>query len=192
MSDDRVTFKSGATSSKGHDAPYWLTTGCGSKRGALRFGAGNVKHENSDTVLANANWLKAFHDRDLAFFRNRYVHAMDHAFNEMQGRTDSDPGGNWGAVAWFLDVICFVEENDLQFYNAVQGLIPHPGPRSTPCRCPRCQVPAWVQTEQGITTKPLRAHDYTVTPPAPPCPVCADTDSFCRMCYKCDGCCKCL
>lgn len=140
MENDKVTFTSGATSSKGHDAPYWLLTWLSVEKTAQRFGAGNEKHENSDTVLANANWLKAFHARDLAFFRNRATHAFDHFKAEMQGLHDSDAGGNWGAVGWFLEVISFVEKFDPDFYAAIVGLQPHPGKREDQCRCSRCDA----------------------------------------------------
>ncbi len=138
--NDKVTFTSGATSSAGHDYPYHLMTHCAEKLTALRFGAGNKKHENDDTVLANANWLKAFHSRDLEFFRNRYTHARDHMDAEMQGRFDDDPGGNIGAVGWFIEVLAYVKEYDPDFYSAVVGVKPHPGKREKDCFCPRCKV----------------------------------------------------
>lgn len=183
MSDDKVKFASGATSSKGHDAPYQLMTHCAVKRGALRFGAGNVKHENSDTILANANWLKAFHARDLAFFRNRYQHARDHMDNEMQGIRDLDLGGNFGAVVWFLEVMCYVEDNDPAFYDAIIGLKPHPGERGA-CHCPRCKASFLAPREMQRLE--------TLNAICSRCEKQFNPDKACATCCRCPEHCKCL
>lgn len=137
--DDKFTFSSGATSG-GKQPNFFIATWEGFKRTALRFQAGNRKHENYTTILADANWLKAFHSRDLEFFRDRASHAMTHIFEEMQGRFDSDPGGNWGAVGWAVEVMSYVSEYDPAFYRAIVGLVPHPGQRLPDdlCACPRC------------------------------------------------------
>lgn len=137
--DDKVKFTSGATSG-GTYPPFQLTTGFGAKRTAERFGYGNAKHESGQTVLGEANWLKAFHARDLAFFRDRISHAREHIHAESQGRFDYAPGGNWGAVGWCVDVMPFVEHFDPQFYLAIVGLIPHPGERTEKCPCDRCKA----------------------------------------------------
>lgn len=138
MSENFV-FASGATS--GELKPlYFLATGYGQKATGLRFGYGNKKHEKSQTVLSEANWLKAFHARDLEFFRDRAAHALDHLGNELRGRFDFSPGGNWGAVGWCQDVFPFVAKFDPAFYNAIVGISPHPGKRAEKCPCDRCDV----------------------------------------------------
>lgn len=137
MTESLHTFTSGATS--GELKPrYNLSTGFGEKVTALRFGYGNEKHENGTRVLAEANWLKAFHARDLAFFQDRMNHARDHLRNESQGIVDRNPGGNWGAIGWCVDIMPFVAQYDPEFYRAVQGTTAHPGPRVKDCSCPRC------------------------------------------------------
>lgn len=136
---DKVKFASGATSG-GSYPPFNLMTGFGRVRGAERFGYGNAKHEAGQTILADANWLKAFHARDLPFFRDRISHAQEHIFAESQGRFDKNSGGNWGAVAWCCDVMPFVEKFDPEFYLAVVGLTPHPGERKETCPCDRCKA----------------------------------------------------
>lgn len=195
MSDDKVKFASGATSSAGHDAPYWLMTGHARKLGALRFGHGNVEHEHGNTVLAEANWLKAFHSRDLAFFRNRYTHAADHMDDEMHGVKDAAPGGNWGAAVWFIDVIAFVEAHDPEFYAAITGRQKHPGPKVQPCQCPRCLADLTLQTpiatfEVGISRFRVRE---SISQHAPLCYHCRlRYQGPCKHCYRCEDCCKCL
>lgn len=201
---DKVTFASGATSSKGHDAPYWLLTWLSVEKTALRFGAGNEKHENSDTVLANANWLKAFHARDLAFFRNRATHAFDHFKAEMQGQHDSDAGGNWGAVGWFLEVISFVEKHDPDFYLAIVGLKPHPGKREQECGCPRCVGGVTGKAEPFVCdSTPSHGIIPCVTRPSATVTnirvntsriQCAQHGYYpsCAHCNACKWCCKCL
>lgn len=142
--NDKVKFSSGATSG-GKSTPYVFMTWAGVKRTALRFWYGNQKHENGQTVLADANWLKAFHSRDLEFFRDRMAHAIDHIQAEMQGRFETTPGGNWGAVGWCTEVMPFVEENDREFYLAIVGLLPHPGERKESCKCPRCEAASYLK-----------------------------------------------
>lgn len=138
--NDKVTFASGATSG-GTEPPYHLMAWEGIDCTALRYGYGNEKHENGQTVLVEANWLKAFHQRDLKFFRDRAAHAIKHIRKEMSGQRDKAPGGNWGAVGWCQDMMPFVAKYDPEFYAAVTGITPHPGPRKTlECSCPRCQV----------------------------------------------------
>lgn len=138
MSDkDKVTFSGGSTSG-GVAAPYHLMTWEGAKRTALRFQYGNTKHEDGQNVLADANWLKSFHARDLPYFKDRINHAIEHLQKEQQGHFDSHPGGNWGAVGWCVDILSFIDEYDHDFYLAVVGLKPHPGPREKDCGCPRC------------------------------------------------------
>ena len=137
--NDKVIFKSGATSGGTHP-PYELTTGYGEKVTAERFGYGNRKHENGQTVLADANWLKAFHARDIDFFRDRINHAAEHIRKEQHGQFDPNPGGNWGAVGWCVDVMEFVKRFDRLFYLAIVGLTPHPGERVPCCLCDRCMA----------------------------------------------------
>lgn len=191
---DKVTFASGATSSKGHDAPYWLLTWLSVEKTALRFGAGNEKHENRDTVLANANWLKAFHARDLAFFRNRATHAFDHFKAEMQGQHDSDAGGNWGAVGWFLEVISFVEKHDPLFYEAIVGLKPHPGKREKDCECPRCgcALPGKAEPPYRESEVVFRQMTYSTFAQCARCSLVMVLSEQCKHCSRCEDCCKCL
>lgn len=137
--NDKVKFASGATSG-GRHPQYNLTTGFGVRRTAERFTYGNLKHENGQTVLADANWLKAFHARDLDFFRDRISHAKDHLHRESQGLFESTLGGNWGAVGWCVDVMPFVQAFDPEFYLAVVGVNPHPGKRKGQCPCDRCKA----------------------------------------------------
>lgn len=141
--NEKVKFKSGATSGGVHPQ-YNLTTGFGEMKTSNRYSYGNVKHEKSQTVLAEANWLKAFHARDLNFFRDRISHAQDHIKAESQGRFDPNPGGNWGAVGWCVDALSFVEAFDYDFYLAVVGVKPHPGKRKGKCPCDRCKAKAGV------------------------------------------------
>lgn len=144
--NDKVAFEGGATSG-GIEAPYFFMTWVGVDLMALRYGYGNQKHEDGTLVLAEANWLKSFHSRDVQFFRDRAAHAIKHIQKEMSGHTDPAPGGNWGAVGWCQDVMPFVAKYDPDFYAAIVGLRKHPGKRLTSCTCPRCeaanhQVPA--------------------------------------------------
>lgn len=115
-----IASASGATSS--HAAPFsFYPTYEGQKLTSLRFEHGNAKHEKNDPVYLNANWLKAFHARDVAFFRERAKHCMEHFIDEMRGKDDMDPGGNLGAMGWFQDVMAYVKVNDPFFYGAIQG-----------------------------------------------------------------------
>jgi hypothetical protein len=202
--DPKVVFKSGATSSAGHDTPYGLMTGYGRKAGALRFGAGNVKHEDGTTVYAEANWLKAYHTRDLEFFRNRAVHASDHLDAEMQGQEDDAPGGNIGGVAWFLDVAGYVKANDPEFWKAIQGIRKHPGPRNEMCTCPRC-LASGTKWRHPIVYTPAKkgpvvsgAQAAGLLPRGSEmdicCPFCLKMfapSEFCNMCERCHEDCKC-
>ncbi len=166
--NDKVKFDSGATSG-GKAAPYGFCTWTGFKRTAQRFWYGQQKHANSDTVVANANWLKAFHARDLSFFHDRINHAIEHLQKEMQGNFDPTPGGNWGGVGWAVEVLSYVDEYDHDFYLAVVGLIAHPGERKDACQCPRCLSPARAfgepvpETGHALKTN-LDAHRYQEGP----------------------------
>lgn len=118
--EEKVSHSSGATSS--HFSPFtFYPTYEGVRLTSLRFKEGNRKHENSDPIYSNANWLKAFKARDVAFFRDRAGHAMEHLIDEMRGVDDKDPGGNLGAVGWFQDVMAYVKKNDPFLYGAIQG-----------------------------------------------------------------------
>lgn len=115
-----VNHISGASSS--HFSPYnFIPTWEGMKLTAQRFLAGNAKHEKNNPVYLEANWLQAFHARDVGFFRDRAGHAMEHLIAEMRGDDDFDPGGNLGGLGWFQDVMAYVKKNDPDFYGAIQG-----------------------------------------------------------------------
>jgi len=196
MTEKLHTFTSGATS--GELKPrYNLPTGFGERVTALRFGYGNEKHENGTYVLAEANWLKAFHARDLAFFQDRMNHAREHLRAESQGNFDKGPGGNWGAVGWCVDIMPFVAEYDPEFYRAVVGLAPHPGKREKDCICSRCaagvtgeaQPPAgWVSVPKGLKILDVKPAHFKR------CEKCNQTYlpglRFC--CNRCEECCTCL
>ncbi len=171
MSEQKHVFKSGASSGE-LKAPYHQATGFGAKVTALRFGYGNAKHEGGTTLFSEANWLKAFHARDLAFFRDRMNHAREHLHAESQGNFDNSPGGNWGAVGWCVDVMPFVKEYDPDFYNAVVGIAPLPSERRDACRCPRC--------EARLLAKLIE------------CPKCLKNFTTLEGCGLCDDCCTCL
>lgn len=116
----RVSHASGASSS--HFSPFdFLNPFEGSKLTSQRFRVGNAKYENSDTVYANCNWLKALRARDVKFFRDRAGHALEHLIAEMRGEDDPDPGGNLGAVGWCLEVLAYVKKQDPHLYGAIQG-----------------------------------------------------------------------
>lgn len=119
---NKVAHSSGAASS--HFSPFsFNATYEGAKVTAQRFAAGNAKYENNTNVYADANWLKAYHAKDWKFFRDRAGHALEHLIDEMRGKNDSDPGGNLGALGWFVDVMAFVKVNDPVFYQQIQGTI---------------------------------------------------------------------
>jgi hypothetical protein len=121
--ESNVTHASGATSS--HFSPFsFYAPFEGIKLTCLRFLHGNWKHENGNTVYADANWLKAFRARDVQFFRDRAGHALEHLIAEMRGENDPDPGGNLGAVGWWVEVMAFVKKNDPEFYAMIQGIVP--------------------------------------------------------------------
>lgn len=126
---DKFVHSSGATSSH-RAAPYFFMTGAGDKLTALRFEAGNEKHEDGTPVYDQANWLRALKTRDWKFFRDRAAHARDHLHDEMRGTIDTAPGGNLGAVGWFVDIAAFVAEKDPEFWQVVQG-IRHPDDYTT-------------------------------------------------------------
>lgn len=115
--------KSGATSSYS-SAPYFYMPGEGIKLTALRFKHGNDKHEHGDSVYANANWLKAVKGRDWQFFRDRAGHVIDHIWAEMRGEDDPDPGGNLGAIGWWLEAMAYVKKVDPLLYQVIQGKVP--------------------------------------------------------------------
>lgn len=116
----KVAHGSGATSS--HFSPFaFFCTYEGIRLTSMRFVEGNRKHEKSDPVYSHANWLKAFHARDVGFFRDRAGHALEHLIAEMRGEDDPDPGGNLGALGWFQDVMAYVKKNDPFLYACIQG-----------------------------------------------------------------------
>ncbi len=118
--DSKVAHSSGATSS--HFSPFAFNNPFeGTKLTCQRFVAGNRKHENDNPVYAEANWLRAFKSRDVAFFRDRAGHALEHLIAEMRGEDDNDPGGNLGAVGWLQEVLAYVKKNDPFLYGAIQG-----------------------------------------------------------------------
>lgn len=88
---------------------------------AQRFQYGNEKHEDGTTVYAESNWLRAVEARDVAFFRDRAGHALEHLWAEMRGADDSGPGGNLGAIGWFVAVMAYVRKHDSELYSAIQG-----------------------------------------------------------------------
>lgn len=117
---EKVVHASGAGSS--HFSPYsFYNPFEGAKLTCQRFRAGNLKYENGTTVYADMNWLKAFTARDVAFFRDRAGHAVEHLIAEMHGNDDDGPGGNLGAVGWWVEVFAFVKANDPAFYAVIQG-----------------------------------------------------------------------
>lgn len=120
---------SGATSSY-PGAPYFFDPGYGAKLTAYRFHHGNIKHENSNTIYAEANWLNAARYRDYVFFRDRAAHCLDHLRDEMRGIEDAGPGGNLGAIGWFQSVMATVKAKDPEFYQVIQG-VRQPGDYTT-------------------------------------------------------------
>lgn len=138
---DKVQFASGATSGT-ISPPAFFKTEEGEEAVDARFAYGNLKHENETNVLVDANWLKAFHGRDLKFFRARAANAKKHINREMSGRYDKTPGGNCGAVGWWANVMPFVARWDPPFYAAITGVAPHPGAHENRhhCPCPRCEA----------------------------------------------------
>lgn len=120
---DKIAFSSGATSSVGMPE-YHLVPGEIEDLIAMRFAYGNHKHEDGNTVLAEANWLRAYRARDIAFFRDRAAHARKHLKRESRGDYDGAPGGNLGAVGWWLEVAAFINKHDPLFYDAINGLRP--------------------------------------------------------------------
>jgi hypothetical protein len=135
---DKFAFKSGATSSRHYDQLF-IMPGESLPLTAARFGYGNAKHENSTPIYSEANWLKAFHARDVEFFRERATHAVHHLWSELRGNDDHDPGGNLGAVGWFVEVFAFVRKHDPDLYAAIQGLMALDSSCSRPCFCPLCE-----------------------------------------------------
>ena len=116
----KVTHSSGANSS--YKAPnFFLMPGNSIDLTAQRFEYGNDKYEDGNTVYNDANWLKAFYARDLQFFRDRAGHVKKHLWAEMRGHDDPAPGGNLGAIGWWLDVMAFIKDEDPYFYGALQG-----------------------------------------------------------------------
>lgn len=118
--ESKVAHGSGATSS--HYSPFnFLNPFEGSQLTCQRFKEGNRKHEDNNPVYSEANWLKAFYARDVAFFRDRAGHALEHLIAEMRGDDDDAPGGNLGAVGWWQEVMAFVKKHDPYLYAAIQG-----------------------------------------------------------------------
>lgn len=116
-----VVHKSGAKSS-GNLPNYFRPPGHSFLMTAERFEHGNQKHEGGNNVYAEMNWLKAFHEKDHAFFIDRGTHAILHLVHEMQGIDDPDPGGNIGGMGWFLEALAYVKVNDPEFYKVIRGL----------------------------------------------------------------------
>ncbi|MGH7184522.1 MAG: hypothetical protein ACREJN_21460 [Nitrospiraceae bacterium] len=117
---DIVKHQSGATSSH-ITPPYFRMPGEAVKLTALRFQHGNEKHENGNPVYGEANWMTAYRAKDYMFFRDRAGHALEHLWDEMQGKEDPSPGGNLGAVGWAIEVLAYVKVNDPEFYEVIQG-----------------------------------------------------------------------
>lgn len=65
--------------------------------------------------------MKAFNARDVEFFRDRAAHALEHMLAEMRGEDDDGPGGNLGAVGWWVEVFAYVKKHDPELYGAIQG-----------------------------------------------------------------------
>lgn len=123
----RITHFSGAHSS--HLSPFsFYNPFEGAKLTCERFREGNRKYENGTTVYAKMNWLKAFHAKDVDFFRSRAGHALEHLIAEMHGEDDNGPGGNLGAVGWWVEVMAYVRKHDPGFYAQIQGIDPRPDP----------------------------------------------------------------
>ncbi len=121
MGDDKVTHTSGSQSSHFSEFSFYNPFE-GAKLTCQRFKEGNRKYEDSDTVYANMNWLKAFHAKDINFFRDRSGHALEHLIAEMHGDEDEKPGGNLGAVGWWVEIMAYVRKHDPVFYKAIQGV----------------------------------------------------------------------
>lgn len=120
---ERVTHTSGALCS--HFSPFnFLCPFEGAKLTCQRFRAGNVKYENDSPVCSDANWMKALKARDVTFFRDRAGHAMEHLVAEMRGEADHNPGGNLGAVGWWVEIMAYVSKADPHLYGAIQGKWP--------------------------------------------------------------------
>lgn len=118
--DQKVAHKSGANSS--HFSPFsFFCPFEGVRLTCQRFLAGNRKYEAGTTVYAEMNWLKALASRDVAFFRDRAGHALEHLLYEMHGTEDSGPGGNLGAVGWWVETFAYVKSRDPFLYACIQG-----------------------------------------------------------------------
>ena len=116
----RVAHASGAASSyfssfSFHNPMEGLRLTC------QRFDYGNRKYENNTPIYDEANWLRAFKAKDWQFFRDRAGHALEHLRAEMRGEDDDGPGGNLGAIGWFVEVMAYVKKHDPVFYALIQG-----------------------------------------------------------------------
>lgn len=118
-----ATHASGAKSS--HYSPFNFNNPFeGTKLTCARFKVGNAKYEGGTTVYAEANWMKAFNAKDINFFRDRSGHALEHLIAEMHGVEDENPGGNLGAVGWWVEIMAYVKAHDPEFYRTIQGTQP--------------------------------------------------------------------
>lgn len=138
--DALVTFASGATSSKAFPA-FWRVPIEGLELEAARFNYGNHKHEHDNPVHSQANWLIAFHARDVAFYWDRATHAVEHIWREMRGDDDFEPGGNIGGARWFTAIMAFTKKYDPELYEAIQGkrnLAKEAQSAVRVCQCPFC------------------------------------------------------
>jgi len=123
METEIVQHVSGAKSS--HFSPFVFNSPFeGAKLTCQRFAYGDGKYAPGETVYENLNWMKALKARDVGFFRDRAGHALDHLVKEMRGIDDDGPGGNLGAVGWWVEVFAYVKKHDPQLYGAIQGKWP--------------------------------------------------------------------
>lgn len=119
---DQLNISKSGASSSFISPPYFSMPMEFTTMTAERWGHGSSKHKEEGPVYSEQNWLKAYHAKDYAFFRDRSGHALEHGWNEMRGVEDPDPGGNIGAIGWFWSVMAFIKVNDPEFYKVIQGV----------------------------------------------------------------------